>query len=195
MNQFHNMKTYLLDIIPKIKNYSKKLDDTTLLMDKHWVVIDEITDSKDLYIFRSNHELLVSKNGEVKKAKWEYVGNDALLIDIEKKSYLFKHGFIDSDLLALKLDGKNEYAILINEPMYEDILKTLEDIEGYLTRKYLTNQDEKIIDNSINQKKEEANESLDDIESEKLFTTTEKVVFITVLFIVLILVIKSLNES
>jgi hypothetical protein len=40
------MKTYLLDIIPKIQRFSKKLDNITLLADKEWVLIDEELDRK-----------------------------------------------------------------------------------------------------------------------------------------------------
>ena len=59
------MKTFLLDIFSKIQQYSMKLDDLTLLTNQHWVVIDEIENSKNIYIFRSNNELLISNNGKV----------------------------------------------------------------------------------------------------------------------------------
>ena len=37
------------------------------------------------------------------------------MIDIKNDSYLFKQGFIDNNLLALKIDGIQEYAILFDE--------------------------------------------------------------------------------
>ena len=131
------MKTYILDIIPKIQRYSRKLDDLTILLNKHWVIFDEILSSKSVYIFRANKELLISNNGKVKKAKWDYVGTSALLIDVGDESYLFKHGFFNEDILALKLDGKDEYALLINESSSMQELNSVKSIVEFLSNRYL----------------------------------------------------------
>ncbi len=131
------MKTFILDIIPKIQRHSQKLENLTLLTNQHWVVIDEIENSKSVYIFRSNGDLLVSKNGKVNKAKWEYLGNNSLLIDIDSDSYLFKHGFFDEKVLALKLDGKEEYALLLNETAYKKELNSIERVNEFLEDNYL----------------------------------------------------------
>ena len=81
------MKTYISDIIPKIQRYSQKLDNLTLLTNQHGVVIDGIQDSKNVYIFRENKELLISCNGKVEKGKWEYLGSNSLLIDSREDSF------------------------------------------------------------------------------------------------------------
>ena len=60
------MKTFLADIIPKLQRFSQKLDNLTLLTNQHWVVIDEITTSKNVYIFRSDNTLLISQNHKSK---------------------------------------------------------------------------------------------------------------------------------
>jgi hypothetical protein len=39
------MKTYLANIIPKIKGVSQKLDNLTMLTNHHWVIIDELQNS------------------------------------------------------------------------------------------------------------------------------------------------------
>jgi hypothetical protein len=131
------MKTFISDIIPRIQKFSKKLDDLTLLTNQQWVVIDEIDNAKTVYIFRQNNELLISKNGKVEKAKWEYLGNNLLLIDRKDESYLFKHGFFDENILALKIDGKDEYAFLVNETKFDKELNTLENVFMFLNEKYL----------------------------------------------------------
>ena len=131
------MKTYISDIIPRIKQFSKKIDNLTLLTNQHWVVLDEISANKNVYIFRSNNELLISTNGKVEKAKWEYLGNDSLLIDKKEESYLFKHGFFDENILALKIDSKEEYVFLINENKYDGELNSLEKVIDFLSRKYI----------------------------------------------------------
>ena len=144
------MKTFISDLIPKLQRFSQKLDNLTLLTNQHWVVIDDISNSKNVYIFRANNDLLISQNGKVEKAKWEYLGNNSLLIDrkIDRKdeSYLFKHGFLDENILALKVDSKDEYAFLINENKYDGELNSIERIIDFLTKKYLEPQIRKDIE-------------------------------------------------
>ena len=131
------MKTYFSDIIPRIQRYSKELDNLTLLTNQHWVVIDDIDEAKNVYIFRSSNELLISQNGKVEKARWEYLGGNSLLIDRNDESYLFKHGFFDENILALKIDSKEEYAFLVNESKYEKELNSLGAITQFLDRTYI----------------------------------------------------------
>lgn len=131
------MKTFFSDLLPKIKRFGAKLDDLTLLTNQHWVLIDEIENSKCVYIFRSNAELLISRNGRIEKGKWEYLGNGAIIIDLKTESYLFRHGFFDDTILALKIDGKNEYVFLVNENKFELDLNSSEKVLSLLEHKYL----------------------------------------------------------
>lgn len=130
------MKTFISDLIPRLQRFSKKLDDLTLLTNQHWILINEIENSKNVYIFQKNNSLLISSNGKVQKGKWEYLGNNSLLIDRNSDSYLFKHGFFDENVLALKVDGKDEYALLVNENKFEGELNTAECIFEFLKTKY-----------------------------------------------------------
>lgn len=133
------MKTFIADIIPKLERYSRKLDELTLLTNQHWVVLDELENkaSKNIYIFRNNNELLIANNGKVEKAKWDYLGNNSLLIDIKDNSYLFRHGFFDENVLALKIDGSQEYAILVNENKYEGELNNIKNVIDFLHKTYI----------------------------------------------------------
>jgi hypothetical protein len=131
------MKTFLSDIFPKIQRFSQKLDNLTLLTEQHWVSIDDIISNKTVYIFRSNNELLVSTNGKVEKEKWEYLGNKSLLIDKKTGSYLLKHGFFDENILALKVDSSEEYAVFVNENKYDGELNSIERVLDFLKSKYL----------------------------------------------------------
>lgn len=131
------MKTYISDIIPTIQRFSQKLDNLTMLTNQHWVVIDEIENSKIVYIFRLNNELLISQNGKVEKARWEYLGCNSLLIDRRDESYLFKHGFFDENILALKIDSKNEYVFLVNETKFDKELNSLTNIIEFLNKNYI----------------------------------------------------------
>lgn len=142
------MKTFLADIFPKIQRFSNKLDNLTMLTEKHWVSIDDILSTKTVYIFRTNNELLISKNGKVEKAKWEYLGNTSLLIDKATDSYLFKHGFFDENVLALKVDGSEKYAVFVNESKYDGELNSIEKIFDFLRHKYLNPSIKSTIENS-----------------------------------------------
>lgn len=122
------MKTYLSDVIPALRRHSKKLDDVTVLKNVHWKLVDEENGSRVVYIFRDHNELLISKNGEVKKGRWEYLGNDSLLIEIAEKAYLFKQGFYNEYLLGLKKDGIDEYAVLVDEEKVDKDIRSIEDL-------------------------------------------------------------------
>ncbi len=140
-----DVKTYLADIIPKIQRFSKQLDNLTLLTNQHWVVIDGILEGKSVYIFRPNGELLISTNGEVEKARWELLGQNSILVDMKHKSYLFKHGFFDENVLALKIDGREEYAFLLNENRYSGELNTSEHVIDYLSSSYLSTDAKRLL--------------------------------------------------
>ena len=118
------MRTYLLNLIPKLQQFSEKLDNTALLTRQHWVVIDDETGLKVGYIFRPSGDLLITQGGRVHKAKWEYLGNQSLLVDKGEESYLFKHGFFSENFLALKVDSTNEYALLVTEKEYDSGIRT-----------------------------------------------------------------------
>lgn len=136
------MRAFFSDIIPKIQNFSKKIDDLVLLTNQHWVIINDIEKEKNVYIFRKNNELIISQNGEVEKAKWEYLGNNSLLIELSNKTLLFKQGFFDEYILALKLDGKDEYVYFVNESKFEKNLNSSKTINDFLKTKYIKKIDE-----------------------------------------------------
>lgn len=131
------MMKFIKDIIPKISRYSKKLDDVTTLTNQHWVYIDRNSTSKVVFIFRSNSDLLISVNGKVEKGKWTYLGNDYLLVERPNENNLYKHGFFDDTVLALKVDGTLDFAVFINETKIGKELNTLENVLNYLDNKYI----------------------------------------------------------
>ena len=75
------MLAYLENLLPRLRRFSNELDNTTLLVDQPWVVIDE-AGRRSVYVFRANKELLVSSKGNVSTAVWDYIAPmRALLID------------------------------------------------------------------------------------------------------------------
>ncbi|HEY0298846.1 MAG TPA: hypothetical protein VGB84_06465 [Arachidicoccus sp.] len=138
------MKTFLSDLIPKLQRFSQKLDNNSLLQNQNWVLLDE-NNNKTVYIFRSNKQLLISLNGIVEKGNWEYLNEKTLLIDRKDSSYIFKHGFFDENILAMKIDGLNEYVFFINESKSIVELNSIENVENFLVNKYMNNGTSKII--------------------------------------------------
>lgn len=145
------MKTFISDIIPRLQRFSQKLDNLTLLTNQHWVVFDDIINNKITYIFRENNDLIISINGKAEIAKWEYIGNNSLLIKRnDGTNYVFKHGFFDENILALKIDSKEQYAFLVNENKYDGELNSLDRIVDFLNKKYLvSNERKKIEDKTV----------------------------------------------
>jgi len=131
------MRTFIADIIPKIQRFSQRLDDLTNLTDQHWVSLGDITETKRVFIFRANNQLLIADNGIVEKGSWEYLGNQSLLIDTKRESYLLKHVFFDENVIALKLDSTDSYAFFINETKYNKDLNRIEDVLIFLEDKYI----------------------------------------------------------
>ncbi len=130
------MDMCLSDVINQISIFSHRLDDLKMLQNQHWVVIDEAQKTKLVYIFRDNLELLISQDGRVQKAKWEYLGNNAILIERKEEIFLLKHSFFDANVLALKTDGREEYSFLVNESRYDE-LNSVDKIIAFLLRRYL----------------------------------------------------------
>ena len=141
------MKTYFLNILPKIQKYSKKLDNITLLTDQNWILFQENPEDKVVYIFRNNKQLLVSNNGIIKIGKWDFINTNSILIEISKESYLMKQQFFDEKIFIIKMDGNENYSIFLNESKNERELNSLEDISKFLSDNYLKN------DKKMNSKK------------------------------------------
>ena len=134
------MKTYIADIIPKIQRFSLKLDNLTKLTNYHWVSIGDIDQNKRVYIFRNNNQLLISENGIVDKGTWEYLGNQSLLLETHEGSFLMEQGFIDNNILVLKLDSTDNYVFFVNESTFDGEFNTVQDVISFLEAKYIYNQ-------------------------------------------------------
>lgn len=125
------MLDYLKSILPRIQQYSKKLDDEANFVEIPWGFIDG-DGEKVIYIFRKNQKLLVSKKGEVVEGKWEYLPViQSLLIEHDGKKKLFNQGFIDPAIMVLRKDNTEDLLPLANQKRLPNF-----DIEEYLTAKF-----------------------------------------------------------
>ncbi|MEQ9440720.1 MAG: hypothetical protein RIG62_16845 [Cyclobacteriaceae bacterium] len=85
------------------------------LTQKPWVVVK---DGKALekFIFRDDHELLISRKGKVETARWEYLSDiNGLLIERRKGRFLYNPSYVDRAAMIWKVDGsESEFVTLAN---------------------------------------------------------------------------------
>lgn len=130
------MKIYLSEILPLLKKFSKTLDQTSILVDKPWVVKSRNNEYQKL-IFKRDGKLLLSKNGNLTEGSWEYIaGANSLIIDYGTFKILYRHSYVDEAVMALKKDGDfsdsdSEVFLLANENLIPNV-----DATGYLKSKY-----------------------------------------------------------
>lgn len=108
-----------------------------MLTNQHWVLMDNDSSVKTIYIFRNNSDLLLAINENVTRGKWEYLNETSLLIDVSGKSYLFRHGFFDKDVLAIRSNNNKDYSILVNENLFNNGINSIEKLEKLLENRYL----------------------------------------------------------
>lgn len=130
------MKTYLLDILNKFQRFGENLDVKTILCNKAWLIFNDSGD-KEVYIFQENGTLLVSVNGEVSNAAWQYVpANKSLIISSNGHSYMLCPSFLDDVIFALQQDGTNKFAFMIHEEQSKNFQpKSLAELNAYFEAK------------------------------------------------------------
>lgn len=137
---FNHMKYYLLENLNLIQSFSKRIDEKILLKNNQWKMINDNNFEKIVFIFNPNGKLYISTDGEVNKnLTWEHLSNGDIIIDFQDKSNLFKSGFLDNAILALRKDNTNSYMLLVNETHYGETINSYNDIVNYIKNKYLIN--------------------------------------------------------
>ena len=117
------MNIYLKSIVKQLKNHSATLERTSIFIDKPWALIDDESEMQKL-IFKSNKELILSKNGQVQMGKWDYFPEaKSILIDRGNNDrILCNEAFIDRGVMILRKDGTdNNFFILANENIVPDL--------------------------------------------------------------------------
>lgn len=132
------MKTFLSNLIPRLQKFSKNLDNTSSLTTAKWILLNEEAEKKVVYIFSDDENTLrISENGKIKKGKWLYLGDNYIELEVDNELMLFKHALLDEQILALKRDGTEEYALLIKETSYDNYLNTVHKLNSFLEERYL----------------------------------------------------------
>ena len=123
-----------IDSFPVSKKIANKIPFISLevfkqhLINKNWVLLRNSEGHRQVYIFQKDQTLLISQAGEVDKGRWEEVGDNSILIEVDNKSTLYKPTHKTEHLLILKVDGKEEYLHFVDEKLYEEGYKTTDKI-------------------------------------------------------------------
>ena len=130
------MKTYLFDTFNRYKRFSDKLDAKTILCNRSWWVFNDNGD-KEVYIFQKDGTLIISIRGRVSYSTWKYItANQSIIITSGEQSYMVIPAFVDSNILALQVDGTDEYAFLIDEDSLKRLVfKTYNDVLDYFEQR------------------------------------------------------------
>ena len=99
------------------------------LINKNWVLLRNSEGHRQVYIFQKDQTLLISQAGEVDKGRWEEVGDNSILIEVDNKSTLYKPTHKTEHLLILKVDGKEEYLHYVDENLYEEGYRSIDEIK------------------------------------------------------------------
>ena len=128
------MTDYIKSWLPRIQNFSLRLDKLSRLYDQPWVLLNDSNDFIKI-IFQKRGVLIVSKTGIVSDGSWELVASaNSILLNINGEKRLYNHQFIDEGLMILILDGlSSEFLVLVNQNIIPDL-----DVLSYLNNKYLT---------------------------------------------------------
>lgn len=122
------MIQYIQNLLPRLQQFSQRLDHIEIFVDKPWVLIDE-EGNRHIYIFQRNQSLIMSLNGRAQMGKWEYIQvAKSLLIDRETDKILLNSAFVEKGLMILRMDGSPDRPwVLANETEIPDL-----DVPRYL---------------------------------------------------------------
>lgn len=128
------MKTYVLDILNRIRRKSEELDAKTILTNKAWKIFNDDGDEETIY-FLENGKLRVSINGITTSGTWELFVEDKsvhIMYEGQKNGILLKPKFDANGILAMQLDGTNNYSFLIDKKNDNlNNIKTLSDLNNF----------------------------------------------------------------
>ena len=187
------MRAYIANVLPRLKEYSVRLDNLVLFTDQPWIQIDESGD-RTVYVFRSEgNELLISKNGNVNTCSWEYLAYmNSLMIQANGKKTLYNQGFMDETVMILSKDGQADYLLLANENKVQEY--TAEKILTNLSQRYLTAdttraRKEEIEDRTPSRKVKRVHQSKEQREREKKHGWMAVAVLVVVSIVFLVAII------
>lgn len=126
----------LHDIIPNLKPFNYKQHLERLFINRAWVLINGIAETKSVYIFKSNNTLIITKNDITIQSTWYFVNSNNLIIQTEDGNTQVEAFYKDDDILILNQPTTFDFAFFVNQNEGEQPINSLEDLQDYLKNKY-----------------------------------------------------------
>lgn len=124
------MKKWIKNILPRVKEHSKKLDNIESLVGKVWVLVDFELGYSTFRFLRDNR-LLVTTDSEVSECSWELLSANALYIKGAKFKRILTHGVVFDRVLLLQKE---------NQPNSLEIFYDSEKLDESTIQSYLIEQ-------------------------------------------------------
>lgn len=139
------MKTYLLDSFNRYKRFSRKLDAKSTICNQTWVVFNDLGE-REIYKFKENGTLRIVLSGRITEGKWDYDPNDdTISLFTDTQAVMVHPGMFENTVLALRVDGTDEIAFLIEEGNSEKFQpKTLDELMDYFAKKEIYFENERL---------------------------------------------------
>lgn len=131
------MDKYLLNLLPRLRAFGKKLNKIEEFVDKTWILFDASGDVIT-YRFKRDGVLRKTTNGNIKSLLWELEGTDAISITDSGtgRGEMFRHGFVLDGLLIVQKEGTRSIPfIFFNEAVVKD-----GDVNSYLFDTFVKNE-------------------------------------------------------
>lgn len=116
------MDDFLKFILPKVKEYSGSLKDTSLWQGGRWMEIqgNDAWDKSFIHIFMPDGEYLIFDNGVMTRRTWRVLGG-SLLLDEGKSTILYDIDYVSDTFFILRQNGTNRFFVLGNEKFVRKI--------------------------------------------------------------------------
>lgn len=128
------MKTFIVNSMKGVVEYKKKLDITSELIGKEWLMVSDDPSISNKYIFFKDGKMLISVNGLSTYTTWQMATASLIILDEGIATFLYKIFHIDENIIILNLDGTNNFCFLINEENQNLSKASFSDIQWYLFR-------------------------------------------------------------
>lgn len=114
-------------ISKKIESVSKQANisfTTANITNHNWTLLNESPYKEVTYIFRKNNELLISRDGSIKRCKYEFViDNNSILISNEKETVIYKIVVSRDDFFILNRYSTEQILFFANRTKFEKFIK------------------------------------------------------------------------
>lgn len=112
------METYNFIFLECVEFYYETTSISKALLNNTWCVYNEHGE-KDIYIFQKDGTIIKSQNGKITSCSYLYIHENESIIINDIEQYLIKLLFHSNVIVILQIEGRNGFAILINESIWD----------------------------------------------------------------------------